>query len=135
MSQAELAERIGTKQPGIARIESGKCNARLSTLVDIAEALGASVKVDMAPLESVLGRARTVPWWEPEFVWEPVPDQHEAIVFHAQLQVTSDSSSAMKLLFSVAVASGTGTGQGIEAPSGSAAMIVNSRLALPAIEE
>ena len=83
-------------------------------------------------MESVLGRARTVPWWEPEFVWEPVPNQHEAIVFHAQLQVTSDSSSAMKLLFSFAVASATEAGQEVEAPSGWAAMLVNSRLALPA---
>ena len=39
ITQTELADLAGTKQPAIARIESGYCNIRIRTLNKIAEAL------------------------------------------------------------------------------------------------
>lgn len=40
LSQAELAEKLGTSQSAIARLESGRSNTTLSTLIDVAYALG-----------------------------------------------------------------------------------------------
>lgn len=53
MSQAELARRIGTKQPAIARIESGEANVTLRTVRALARALGATARVEMMPVESI----------------------------------------------------------------------------------
>ncbi|MGH7621119.1 MAG: helix-turn-helix domain-containing protein [Gemmatimonadaceae bacterium] len=67
MSQQQLARKLGTKQPAVARLESGTANPRLSTIVELAEALGATVRIEMEPVEH-LGRRqfepRVVPWWE-----------------------------------------------------------------------
>ena len=64
ISQAQLASRIGTKQPAVARIESGQGNPRLDTLAALARALGATVRVDLEPIE-ILGREAWHPrWWE-----------------------------------------------------------------------
>lgn len=49
LSQAELAQRIGTKQPAIARIEQGHVPS-LRTLMRIAEALQARLVVRLEPL-------------------------------------------------------------------------------------
>ena len=40
MSQRELASRIGTRQPAISRLEAGDYNARIDTLVKVADVLG-----------------------------------------------------------------------------------------------
>jgi transcriptional regulator with XRE-family HTH domain len=40
LSQAQLAERVGTKQPSIARIENGESLPSLSFLMKISQALG-----------------------------------------------------------------------------------------------
>ncbi len=40
LSQAELAEKVGTKQPGIARLESGRVVPKLELLQNIATAGG-----------------------------------------------------------------------------------------------
>ena len=40
LTQAELAERVGTKQPSIARLESGKHEPSLDLLGRVAAALG-----------------------------------------------------------------------------------------------
>lgn len=45
LSQAELAARIGTQAPGIARIESGRFAPRLDVLHRIAAALGKRVRI------------------------------------------------------------------------------------------
>lgn len=62
-NQAQLAKRMKTKQPAIARIESGRGNPRLSTLVELADALGATVRIEMNPVETVCHGPPTVPWW------------------------------------------------------------------------
>ncbi len=50
LSQKELATRVGTRQSSISRIESGEHNMRLSTLIEIAEALQARVRIRLIPL-------------------------------------------------------------------------------------
>ncbi len=49
LTQAQLAEMVGTKQPSIARLESGVSSPSLSFLEKIAEALGAEMKVNLIP--------------------------------------------------------------------------------------
>jgi ribosome-binding protein aMBF1 (putative translation factor) len=45
LSQAELAEKIGSKQPVISRLESGRSKPTLSLLHRVAEGLDAQVEV------------------------------------------------------------------------------------------
>lgn len=40
LSQAEVADRMGTSQPAVARVEAGAVDVRLSTLRRYAEAVG-----------------------------------------------------------------------------------------------
>ena len=49
MTQAELAERVGTRQPSIARLESGSRKPSLSFLERIADALDAKVEIKITP--------------------------------------------------------------------------------------
>lgn len=49
LTQSELAERIGTKQPAIARIEGGQLPST-STLKRIAEATGSRLRIVLEPL-------------------------------------------------------------------------------------
>lgn len=53
ISQAQLAERMGRKQPSIGRFEAGNTNPTLGFLQDIAEALGARLVVHIEPKEPV----------------------------------------------------------------------------------
>ena len=46
LSQAQLAARVGTQAPGIARIESGRFAPRLDVLHRIATALGRRVRIE-----------------------------------------------------------------------------------------
>jgi ribosome-binding protein aMBF1 (putative translation factor) len=48
LSQAELAAKVGTKQPAIARLESGRGIPRLDFLQRIADALGARLDVRLS---------------------------------------------------------------------------------------
>lgn len=64
LSQQKLAQKMGTKQPAIARIEAGDANTRLSTLIDLAEALDATVRVDLEPVEVSLHREQVKRWWD-----------------------------------------------------------------------
>lgn len=43
LSQSEVADRMGTSQPAVARLEAGRGDVRLSTLRRYAEALGQTV--------------------------------------------------------------------------------------------
>ncbi len=47
LSQAQLAERMGTSQPYIARLESGRALPNLRTLQKIGEATGTRLRVDL----------------------------------------------------------------------------------------
>lgn len=49
LSQAELAERMGTSQSTIARLESGAAKPSLSTLERFAKATGMRVRVSLEP--------------------------------------------------------------------------------------
>jgi predicted transcriptional regulator len=49
LSQQALAERLGKKQPYVARLESGESNPDLETLVNISRALGIEFVIDIAP--------------------------------------------------------------------------------------
>jgi transcriptional regulator with XRE-family HTH domain len=49
LTQAELAERMGTSQSTIARLESGKAKPTLSTLRKLAQATGTQLKITLEP--------------------------------------------------------------------------------------
>jgi DNA-binding XRE family transcriptional regulator len=49
LSQAELAELVGTTQSAIARLESGGRPPRIDTLLRIADALDCELQVDLRP--------------------------------------------------------------------------------------
>lgn len=49
-SQAEVARRMGTRQSKIARIESAQENLTLGTLLRLAQALDATVTLDLEPV-------------------------------------------------------------------------------------
>jgi transcriptional regulator with XRE-family HTH domain len=51
LSQEQLAELVGTKQPSIARLESGKADPQLPFLRRVAEALGARLEVRFVPVD------------------------------------------------------------------------------------
>ncbi len=50
ITQKELAARTGTHQSSISRIESGEHDIRLSTLIEIADALEAQVEIKLVPV-------------------------------------------------------------------------------------
>jgi transcriptional regulator with XRE-family HTH domain len=50
MSQMELARRVGTSQPSIARLEQGRVSPTVTSLERIAKALGAQLVVDFEPV-------------------------------------------------------------------------------------
>lgn len=52
LTQTQLAEIVGTKQPSIARLENGESSPSLTFLEKVAEALGADVKVQLIPKTS-----------------------------------------------------------------------------------
>jgi DNA-binding XRE family transcriptional regulator len=49
LTQAQLAEMVGTRQPSIARLENGSSTPSLSFLSRIAEALGAKIEFKLIP--------------------------------------------------------------------------------------
>ena len=51
LTQEQLAALVGTKQPSIARLESGKVEPKLSFLRRVVEAQGARLEVRIVPLE------------------------------------------------------------------------------------
>jgi transcriptional regulator with XRE-family HTH domain len=53
VTQYQLAERLGCKQPAISRLESGGVSPNLSTLHRIAEALGLQLEIQMVPRDQV----------------------------------------------------------------------------------
>ncbi len=61
ISQAKLAELVGTQQPSIARLESRQHIGDLTFLQRVANALGADLQVRLVPREAVKERNRTRP--------------------------------------------------------------------------
>ena len=49
LTQAQLAEMVGTRQPSIARLENGTSAPSLSFLTKIAEALGVMIEFKLIP--------------------------------------------------------------------------------------
>lgn len=49
LTQKELAEKVGTRQPAIARIENGKSAPTLTSLKKISKALNARVCIQLIP--------------------------------------------------------------------------------------
>jgi DNA-binding XRE family transcriptional regulator len=49
LTQAQLAEMVGTRQPSIARLENGTSTPSLSFLTKIVEALGAKIEFKLIP--------------------------------------------------------------------------------------
>lgn len=62
---------MGTQQPAIARLESGKGNPRVRTLIDLAKALDATVRVSIEPVELLGREAWRGAWWEREVSMNP----------------------------------------------------------------
>jgi transcriptional regulator with XRE-family HTH domain len=58
LTQGQLAKRIGTHQPSIARLESGKKDPDIPFLRQIAKALNARVEIRLIPLEQNQHKAR-----------------------------------------------------------------------------
>jgi transcriptional regulator with XRE-family HTH domain len=52
LTQAQLAEMVGTRQPSIARLENGNSYPSLSFLQRIAAALDAKIEIHLIPEES-----------------------------------------------------------------------------------
>jgi predicted transcriptional regulator len=52
LTQEELAEKVGTKQPSIARLESGRSEPSLAFLRRVVEALDGDLKVRITPRET-----------------------------------------------------------------------------------
>jgi transcriptional regulator with XRE-family HTH domain len=63
LSQRELAERLGMKQPQVARLELGEVNPSIDTLMRISGQLGIEFTIDVspagAPANNVTKRAQT----------------------------------------------------------------------------
>lgn len=102
MSQQDLAEQMGTKQPAIARIESGEANVKLDTLVDLAVALQTSVRLDLIPVEYVASMEQNR-WWEVSELLEKANARGFAITHFRQVPFTvgantGDPSEAFNLL-------------------------------------
>ncbi|HEX2571920.1 MAG TPA: helix-turn-helix transcriptional regulator [Polyangia bacterium] len=58
LSQEELAQRVGTKQPAIARLESGRVIPRLDLLYKIAAALDMRLDVSFVPRTTTTPRQK-----------------------------------------------------------------------------
>lgn len=57
ITQEELAERADTHQSCISRIESGEHDIRLSTLIEVAEALETRVEIKLVPIYYIADEA------------------------------------------------------------------------------
>lgn len=60
LTQQELAELVGTKQPSIARLESGRTNPSLRSLTRVLDALGGSLSLEAEPAVTFAPETNTV---------------------------------------------------------------------------
>jgi DNA-binding XRE family transcriptional regulator len=61
LSQTKLAERLGMKQPAVARLEAGDQNPRWETLIRISERLGIEFQIEIRPKKRRRARGPDVP--------------------------------------------------------------------------
>lgn len=67
LSQRALAERLGVKQPYVARLEGGETNPEVETLINISRVLGIEFMIDITPAKRA-----------PKLVTKRVREQHVA---------------------------------------------------------
>jgi transcriptional regulator with XRE-family HTH domain len=72
LTQRDLAARAGTHQSRISKIESGEHDIRLSTLVQLAEALGREVAIRLVPQQDEPMEMQDYPAAQALFVTTPV---------------------------------------------------------------
>jgi transcriptional regulator with XRE-family HTH domain len=94
ISQADLARRMGTQQPAIARLESGEANVRLSTLRELAVALDATVRIELEPFEMVANRIRNS-WWKQ--LEESLVAAHQTRILHQSIDTGFSYQSTVRL--------------------------------------
>ncbi len=61
LTQEELAQRMGTHQPAVARFESGRTMPSFRFLMALAEALDADLTVHLEPRESIRAGTASTP--------------------------------------------------------------------------
>jgi transcriptional regulator with XRE-family HTH domain len=59
LTQAEVAERMGTRQPSIARLESGAVSPTIATVRRYLAAVGQDLRISVRPLARSAARPRT----------------------------------------------------------------------------
>lgn len=91
ISQGELARRMKTQQPAVARLESGRSNVGVETLVSAATALDATIRVLIEPKELLACEALHHSWWERPAcmdVNQPLTTERMSFAFTKQVFVT-----------------------------------------------
>jgi transcriptional regulator with XRE-family HTH domain len=83
LSQRALAEKLGKKQPYVARLEAGETNPDLETLVNISRALGIEFVIDIAPVAT-----------PPKLVTKEVAAEHATRRSGVSVVVAASSSSS-----------------------------------------
>ena len=71
LSQKEMADKAGTHQSRISKIESAELDVRLSTLIDIAEALETELIITLLPIEET---TKYIPVFETRLETQNVPN-------------------------------------------------------------
>lgn len=85
-SQADLAERVGTKQANISRLESGLANPSVKFLQKLANALGETLTIEvrpgltLAPMKSPQRADRRVTYRYPRTGQQAMPTVHDSPV-------------------------------------------------------
>jgi transcriptional regulator with XRE-family HTH domain len=77
-SQAELAQRVGTKQANISRIESGLANPTVKFLQKLAQAFGVELEVRLGLEQPERAPVLHIPMTEPMMQKEPIGEKQLA---------------------------------------------------------
>jgi DNA-binding XRE family transcriptional regulator len=139
MSQAELAERMGTSQAKIARIEGGEENVTLRTVHKIAAALSGRLTLTLQPSEMRLPRLPN--WWdfpaEATTVWSHTPTfngmlviEHDAGTTVAARWDTADQTVSVQLPGGTALLTESDVSQALETTTYGVNTVVEPTIAL-----
>jgi transcriptional regulator with XRE-family HTH domain len=95
LGQAELAERVGTEQPAISRIERDVVSPSLDTLHRLFEAMGMTFSIEPLPLQDRVpgGGNQTIAELRSDFR-DMTPEQRLAQAAHLSEATTSLAASA-----------------------------------------